>query len=518
MEELLYRCPVTVRKQEFDLFATSDRLVLQPRQGSVSDAIVVALTSVKGHMKNTPKDSSAKSLIKLFLVSDSTEQVERVLDFQGSDRFSDQSKIDEILKLHSGDAAHSRQQRVAAEATALVEKRRKFLQDRPALYDLFSTLVERDRSVTAEEFWERYKTEVDCEDDSKASDRSAGPSMPQPVNRGGVAVVTAERAQAIFNQYPEAKELYAACVPHLLSEKDFWRRFFSCQFFWTTQGTDRETVKDPIFDALARKFHAQKRVAPGGLAVNPAIDLCPDYAGERKRDAASGVEVGGFESSAAFEQLAKRFNVFAENLISGTASSQDAAPSVATLDEIERVAEARRKELEQELDAVIEDISDFQSVSMAPELPKLITTHTITRKPVPDVWKKIHSDFSTFPAPILTSDMPGVLEATVELTASLANPKISEASNENRATKALAASAENSEFDLYAERISELLRHIWSSLPQERDRRHRIGNALAKQREELESWLARAGTVWTPAVKGVLESVGCAERLIRLFA
>ena len=524
MEDLLYRCAVVLKRIEYDLFFTTDRMVLQPHSGPSRDAIIILLTSVQGHQTNKPKEGveNQKTLIKLMLASDEG-MIDRVLDFSGESRFSDQKKIDALLKEHSGDAAASRQLRVKEEQDIVARKRAKFLLDRPALKALYDELV--GSVLTGDEFWNRYQQEVDCEiGESRTISDNVVPVPLRPPETGptlaggsstvssisGAVTVTAERARGIFSQYPQVKELYAACVPHALSEKDFWRRFFQCQFFWKSQGTDRETVRDPVFDPLSRVLTKPQTVPVGGLNINPCIDLSQDFLGEGNRDRSVTKELGGLILGDAIECLAKRFNDFGNEIVENVSST---APSN-SLEELEKIAEERTAALEKELDWGRLDTPQNLGTST---LPKLRASRVIDRKPVGDLWHKIHSDLKTLPP--LVADMPGVLENTLAITETLVNqkPKNLSSSEPSKAVRVLATTKENGELEVLAERVNELLRHLWASHRSETERRHRIVTSLIKQRDELDLWLGKAGPQWSFAVKSILECIGQGERLAKLF-
>ena len=509
---ILLTCPVMFRRQAYDLFFTEDRMHLLP-QGQSDGAFVLLLTSIFGHQVNKSKDGATeqKTLVKISSNDENGNPVDRVLDFCGPNRIYDQRRIDELLRALSGDRAAERQVALHRERDALAHKRARFLTDRPALCRIYETLVEKEASVTAEEFWNRYENEVECYSAESPEPGNSNLSVPVPlraperpksVEVGGKEIlITAEKAREIFSQYPQAKELFDSAVPHAVSEKDFWRRFFQCQFFWKSQGSDHESSRDPVFDALTKKGATPQQAAFSALPISPEIDLCPDWLGESRRDGASTVELGGATATAAAEaygSLARRFNSFGSSLVKPPP----------TVGDIEQISEIRKSQLER-----IENVHEIISAPHA-ELTKLLASYQIPRNPALDQWTQISRNFqvSTFRA---SPGLPGVDAATLELTTAMSAPLADIPIS--KTAKNLEISNEKIEFDDLAGKIAELLRNIWDSENDQVAKRDRHVHALSRYRDDLENWLGRVGPQWAMAVRGILAPMERAERVSKLF-
>ncbi|KAI9145061.1 hypothetical protein BKA69DRAFT_1052917 [Paraphysoderma sedebokerense] len=111
--------------------------------------------------------------------------------------------------------------------------------------------------VTEEEFWESRKHLIETQalrSGQKPGYSSAQMAGVQPTRSEGTDVkytLTPQIIHSIFLQYPSIKKAYEDNVPDKISEQEFWRRYFSSQFFHRTRMQSRSTKiegKDDIFD------------------------------------------------------------------------------------------------------------------------------------------------------------------------------------------------------------------------------------------------------------------------------
>ena len=495
MEELLHRCSVLYKKRSFELLLTADRMVLHPSEGATAESEILQMTSIKSFVPTKPRPDlpHQKVLVKLGFESGA----ELVLDFNGIAEH--QRKVEKILREHAGDRARERLAKAAEEEKEIARRRAKFLHDRPALRIVYEALVEKEKALTPDDFWKKY----DPDTFEGASDVTATTTqVPKPMNVNGTLTITAERKREIFAQFPEAEKLYKSAVPDLVSESDFWRRFVSCQFFWKTQGRERETAKDMLFDGLLQTVDTgpSKSERPAFVGISPTVDLTADYLGdERRKDRAS--ELGERVNPEAFATLVSRFNKVAEKRFS----------TQVTAESVEQAAELRLRALEEELDPGTAEVQTTSQHLLPNDLAKLLATYVDVKHPDGAVWRQA-VDHAHLP----TLEREGAAnEVTMTLSQNLKNLDYGFIAEENldKAGKTLMASEFNKEFDLFAEQVNELLRHFWTS--SDKVKRVRIIAALMRKRSEIENSLGKAPTIWAHSLKALLNAIDCADKISR---
>ncbi|KAJ2454023.1 RNA polymerase II transcription factor B subunit 1 [Coemansia sp. RSA 2336] len=76
--------------------------------------------------------------------------------------------------------------------------------------------------------------------------------------------ITPNVARRIFKEYPQVKRAYVDNVPHVVSEKEFWKRFVASQFFNRGRSADAVKGRDKIFDKCVQEedsaFNDTKRI------------------------------------------------------------------------------------------------------------------------------------------------------------------------------------------------------------------------------------------------------------------
>ena len=183
-----------------------------------------------------------------------------------------------------------------------MEQKARLLLDNANLFELYKELVTTG-VITPEDFWEHYATRVKLNSRAAADNRSekVGVSSafladvkPQadgmngrvsiwcsfllfylpnvllfPTKPGIQYNINSEIIEAIFQTYPAVKRKHFECVPHKLTEAEFWQRFFQSHYFHR----DRISSLKDFFNDCARQDEADIRQAIKRGITDPFFDL-----------------------------------------------------------------------------------------------------------------------------------------------------------------------------------------------------------------------------------------------------
>ncbi|OXB58570.1 hypothetical protein ASZ78_002458 [Callipepla squamata] len=158
-----------------------------------------------------------------------------------------------------------------------LEEKNRMLQEDPVLFQLYKDLVVS-QVISAEEFWANRLS-------LNAGDNSAAPSKqdvgisaafladvrPQTDGCNGLRYnLTSDIIESIFRTYPAVKMKYAENVPHNMTEREFWTRFFQSHYFHR----DRLNTgsKDLFAECAKLDEKGLKEMVSQGVK-NPLIDL-----------------------------------------------------------------------------------------------------------------------------------------------------------------------------------------------------------------------------------------------------
>uniref|UniRef100_A0A8B9K0X5 General transcription factor IIH subunit 1 n=1 Tax=Astyanax mexicanus TaxID=7994 RepID=A0A8B9K0X5_ASTMX len=163
-------------------------------------------------------------------------------------------------------------------ANKQLEEKNKMLQEDPVLFQLYKDLVVS-QVISAEEFWaSRLKLSSVEHSLSNNSKQEVGISAafladirPQTDGCNGLKYnLTSDIIESIFKTYPAVKQKYAENVPHNLTEKEFWTRFFQSHYFHR----DRiNTGQQDIFSECAKQDEKGLKSMVVQGVKNPMVDL-----------------------------------------------------------------------------------------------------------------------------------------------------------------------------------------------------------------------------------------------------
>ncbi|NWX89285.1 TF2H1 factor, partial [Nothoprocta ornata] len=158
-----------------------------------------------------------------------------------------------------------------------LEEKNRMLQEDPVLFQLYKDLVVS-QVISAEEFWAN-RLSLNAVDNSAApSKQEVGISAafladvrPQTDGCNGLRYnLTSDIIESIFRTYPAVKMKYAENVPHNMTEREFWTRFFQSHYFHR----DRlNTGSKDLFAECAKLDEKGLKTMVSQGVKNPLIDL-----------------------------------------------------------------------------------------------------------------------------------------------------------------------------------------------------------------------------------------------------
>uniref|UniRef100_A0A3B5MSR6 General transcription factor IIH subunit 1 n=1 Tax=Xiphophorus couchianus TaxID=32473 RepID=A0A3B5MSR6_9TELE len=159
-----------------------------------------------------------------------------------------------------------------------LEEKNRMLQEDPVLFQLYKDLVVS-QVISADEFWANRLGGMNNGEPAPYNNKQevgiSGAFLadirPQTDGCNGLRYnLTADIIESIFRTYPAVKQKYSENVPHNLTEKEFWTRFFQSHYFHR----DRiNTGSQDIFSECAKQDEKGLKSLVIQGVKNPLVDL-----------------------------------------------------------------------------------------------------------------------------------------------------------------------------------------------------------------------------------------------------
>ncbi|XP_032379942.1 general transcription factor IIH subunit 1 [Etheostoma spectabile] len=263
-EVLLVVKKVRQRKQDGTLYLMAERIAWGPEG---KDRFTVSHLYADIRCQKISPDGKAKIQLQLVLHTGESTTF----------HFSNESSA-----LKDRDAAKELLQQLLPKfkkkANKELEEKNRMLQEDPVLFQLYKDLVVS-QVISADEFWANRLGDINNADPTISNNKQevgiSGAFLadirPQTDGCNGLRYnLTADIIESIFRTYPAVKEKYSENVPHNLTEKDFWTRFFQSHYFHR----DRiNTGTQDIFSECAKQDEKGLKSMVVQGVKNPLVDL-----------------------------------------------------------------------------------------------------------------------------------------------------------------------------------------------------------------------------------------------------
>nr|XP_046208157.1 general transcription factor IIH subunit 1 [Oncorhynchus gorbuscha] len=262
-EVLLVVKRVRQRKQDGTLYLMAERIAWGPEG---KDRFTVSHLYADIRCQKISPDGKAKIQLQLVLHTGESTNL----------HFSNESTA-----LKDRDAAKDLLQQLLPKfkkrANKELEEKNRMLQEDPVLFQLYKDLVVC-QVISAEEFWANRLSINNVDHSLSNNKQEVGISAafladirPQTDGCNGLRYnLTSDIIESIFRTYPAVKQKYGENVPHDMTEKEFWTRFFQSHYFHR----DRiNTGLQDIFSECAKQDEKGLKSMVFQGVKNPMVDL-----------------------------------------------------------------------------------------------------------------------------------------------------------------------------------------------------------------------------------------------------
>uniref|UniRef100_A0A8C8MCI8 General transcription factor IIH subunit 1 n=1 Tax=Oncorhynchus tshawytscha TaxID=74940 RepID=A0A8C8MCI8_ONCTS len=262
-EVLLVVKRVRQRKQDGTLYLMAERIAWGPEG---KDRFTVSHLYADIRCQKISPDGKAKIQLQLVLHTGESTNL----------HFSNESTA-----LKDRDAAKDLLQQLLPKfkkrANKELEEKNRMLQEDPVLFQLYKDLVVC-QVISAEEFWANRLSINNVDHSLSNNKQEVGISAafladirPQTDGCNGLRYnLTSDIIESIFRTYPAVKQKYGENVPHNMTEKEFWTRFFQSHYFHR----DRiNTGLQDIFSECAKQDEKGLKSMVFQGVKNPMVDL-----------------------------------------------------------------------------------------------------------------------------------------------------------------------------------------------------------------------------------------------------
>lgn len=335
------------KKIEGALYLMSERIAWMPKQKSV---FTVSHHYVDIKTQKISTEGKSKIQLQVVLHDDTSSTFHFIAPAGAAAQTKDRDKVKDLL----ANLLPKFKQKISEE----LEEKKKILIENPQVYQLYNDLVVAG-VVSAEDFWKNYVDFEEFNSESKNQTTGIAQGFMSHINpksdgsNGLVYHISLDDIQSIFKTYPAVKQKYTQNVPHKMTEKDFWSKFFQSYYFRRDQ---INTTTTDLFADCAIKEDDELKKKAAKLLVNPT-DVIESQKEILNEDGFGLTDfVSNKSSNLSNQNLIKRYNYYSMRVLSAMEESSSTDPK---LKKQKAVPTTRIPAKKVRLDEEIEDLEKF---------------------------------------------------------------------------------------------------------------------------------------------------------------